>query len=270
MEKIDLFIGPCVLESKELGFTIAEYLKENIEPLSDKLNISFKASFDKANRSSIDSYRGPGIEEGLRNLQDIKKEFGFDLITDFHLPDQAQAVSEVVDTIQVPAFLCRQTDMLVSAGTWAQKNNCRVKVKKGQFLSPSETRNIVEKLTPFIDKDKILLTERGSSFGYQNLVVDMTSFKVMKSFGVKTIHDATHCVQRPGGLGKATAGNREFIEVLARAALAAGANGLFMETHPDPASAKSDATTCLSLEALPKMISNLIKVKELTDSLGEA
>ena len=143
MGKIDLFIGPCVLESKELGFEIAEFLKEKIEPISKNLNISFKASFDKANRSSIDSYRGPGIDEGLKNLAAIKKEFGFPLITDFHLPTQAVAVSEVVDTLQVPAFLCRQTDMLIAAGQAAQKNNCRVKVKKGQFLSPEETVNIV-------------------------------------------------------------------------------------------------------------------------------
>lgn len=262
MSKMDFFIGPCVLENELLAMTVAEFLKKDLEEFASEIDITFKGSFDKANRSSIDSYRGPGIEEGLRILEKIKKEFGFNLITDFHSPDQAETVASVVDTIQVPAFLCRQTDMIVAGAQACKKHNARLKVKKGQFLAPSDTKNIVEKASHFIPTDRILLTERGTSFGYNNLVVDMASFEIMKSFGARAIHDATHCVQMPGGLGKSTGGKREQIVTLARAAAAAGADGFFMEAHPNPEKALSDATSQLPMEKIKPLISDILKIKK--------
>jgi 2-dehydro-3-deoxyphosphooctonate aldolase (KDO 8-P synthase) len=262
MYKMDFFLGPCVLESEELALTIAKYLKENIEPL-EGVNIIFKGSFDKANRTSVSSFRGPGLEKGLKILQKVKDEFGFPLITDFHSPDQAMAVAEIVDILQIPAFLCRQTDMILAGAEACKKYNRKLKIKKGQFLSPSDTKQIVEKAATILDKSSILLTERGTSFGYNNLVVDMASFQIMKSFGVKTVHDATHCVQQPGGLGNITGGKRDQIFVLAKAAIAAGADSIFMECHPDPDKAKSDSTTCLALEKLPEIISTLVALKNV-------
>lgn len=263
MNKIDFFIGPCVLENEKLAMDVAEFLAKNLEEFSDKININFKGSFDKANRSSIDSYRGPGIDEGLRILEKVKKEFGFKLITDFHYPEQADPVASVIDTIQVPAFLCRQTDMIIAGAQACKKYNGRLKVKKGQFLSPYETKNIVDKASSLMPKENILLTERGTSFGYNNLVVDMASFQIMKSFGVKTIHDATHCVQMPGGLGSSTGGKRDQIFTLARAAAAAGADGFFMEAHPNPENALSDATSQLPLESIKPLIESIIRIKEV-------
>lgn len=262
MDKIDLFIGPCVLESEALAKEVIETLLSELEPVKDKISLTFKGSFDKANRSSIDSYRGPGIDEGLKILETIGKEYSVPTITDFHLPEQAEIVAKVVDTLQVPAFLCRQTDLIVAGAEACKKHNSRLKVKKGQFLSPEETKNIVDKAANFLSKDQILLTERGTSFGYNNLVVDMASFSIMKSFGVKTIHDATHCVQRPGGLGKATGGKREQILVLAQAAAAAGADGFFMEAHPNPEKALSDATSQLPLTKIKEVVTRIIKIKE--------
>lgn len=261
MKKMDFFIGPCVLESEKLAMTVAEFLKKDLEEFSDQIHITFKGSFDKANRSSIDSYRGPGIDEGLRILAKIKEEFGFDLITDFHSPEQADIVASVCDTIQVPAFLCRQTDMIVAGAMACKNHNARLKVKKGQFMSPSDTKNIVEKATNFIPANRILLTERGTSFGYNNLIVDMASFEIMKSFGAMAIHDATHCVQMPGGLGKSTGGKREQIFTLARAAAAAGADGFFMEAHPNPEKALSDATSQLPMEKIKPLIESILKIK---------
>lgn len=260
---MDLFIGPCVLESEELAMMIAETVLKELSPYQNKLKITFKGSFDKANRSSFDSYRGPGIVEGLRILQKVKDTFGLPVITDFHTPDQAETVAKVVDTLQVPAFLCRQTDMIFAGAEACKKYGRELKVKKGQFLSPEETKNIVDKASHFLSKDKILLTERGSSFGYNNLVVDMASFSIMKSFGVRTIHDATHCVQRPGGLGKATGGKREQIFVLAKAAIAAGADGIFMEVHPQPEKALSDASTCMPLPDMKAMIKKLLEIRDV-------
>lgn len=262
MDKIDFFIGPCVLESEELAMTVASFLKTNLAKFEDKIHISFKGSFDKANRSSIDSYRGPGIEEGLRILQKVKSEFGFTTITDFHSPQQADIVASAVDTIQVPAFLCRQTDMIIAGAKACKEHNSRLKIKKGQFLAPADTKNIVDKAMNFLDPSQILLTERGTSFGYNNLVVDMASFQIMKSFGVKTIHDATHCVQMPGGLGATTGGKREQIFTLAKAAAAAGADGFFMEAHPDPANALSDATSQLPLEKIVELVEVILRIKE--------
>jgi 2-dehydro-3-deoxyphosphooctonate aldolase (KDO 8-P synthase) len=266
MNKMDFFIGPCVLESEDLAMTVAERLVKDLEDFKDDIILSFKGSYDKANRSSINSYRGPGLEEGLKILQKVKETFNIPVITDFHLPTQAEAVAEVVDTLQIPAFLCRQTDMIVEGAKACAKFDRQLKVKKGQFLSPEETQNIVEKAENFISKDKILLTERGTSFGYNNLVVDMASFMIMKSFGVRTIHDSTHCAQRPGGLGTATGGKREQIEVLAKAAVAAGADGIFMEAHPNPEKALSDATTQIPLEKVKGLVSKLIEIKKVTSA----
>jgi 2-dehydro-3-deoxyphosphooctonate aldolase (KDO 8-P synthase) len=263
MEKIDFFIGPCVLETRDLAFTVAEFLKSELAEFDDKINLSFKGSYDKANRSSIDSYRGPGIDAGLKILEEVKKEFGFYTITDYHSPAEAAIVASVVDTIQVPAFMCRQTDMIIDGAKACSENNARLKVKKGQFLSPSETKNIVDKARNFLKLEDILLTERGTSFGYNELIVDMGSFQTMKSFGVKTIHDCTHCVQMPGGLGTSTGGKREQIVPLARAAAAAGADGFFMEAHPNPSKALSDATNQLALTEVKSLVRDLIAIKEL-------
>jgi 2-dehydro-3-deoxyphosphooctonate aldolase (KDO 8-P synthase) len=260
----ELFIGPCVLENESLVLSMAEYLVKNLEPLRQRFpfHLTFKGSFDKANRSSYDSYRGPGLEEGLRLLEKVKKTFNLPTVTDFHTPDQAKAVASVVDTLQIPAFLCRQTDMIFEGAKAAHHYGRRLKIKKGQFLSPEEAANLVEKAKQFLPVNQILLTERGSSFGYQNLIVDMTSFQIMKQSGVKTIHDATHCVQRPGSLGKSTGGKREYIYTLARAAVAAGTDGLFMEAHPDPKNALSDSTTSLPLDSIPLFIKNLLLLRE--------
>ncbi len=262
MNKFDLFIGPCVLESQDLAFKVAERIKKDLEEFKNEITLTFKGSFDKANRSSIDSYRGPGIDEGLKILQAVKKEFNLPVITDFHSPEQAMIVAEVVDTLQVPAFLCRQTDMIFEGAKACKKYKRQLKVKKGQFLSPEETKNIVDKALNFIPLEQILLTERGTTFGYNNLVVDMASFQIMKSFGVRAIHDATHCAQRPGGLGTATGGKREQIFNLAKAAVAAGADGIFMEAHPNPDKAKSDAATQIPMENVKNIISTLLKIRK--------
>lgn len=262
MEKVDFFIGPCVLESESLAREVIETLLDDLAPFMDRVQLTFKGSFDKANRSSIDSYRGPGIDEGLKILEKINTEFSVPTITDYHLPEQADMVASVVDVLQIPAFLCRQTDMIVAGAKAAQRYGGRLKVKKGQFLAPEDTKNIVEKAQNFLDKERILLTERGTSFGYNNLIVDMASFQIMQSFGVKTIHDATHCVQRPGGLGKSTGGKREQIFTLARAAAAAGADGFFMEAHPNPEKALSDATSQLPVQKIKELVKTILNIKE--------
>jgi 2-dehydro-3-deoxyphosphooctonate aldolase (KDO 8-P synthase) len=262
---MQFFIGPCVLESESLAMTIAESLVKNLEKelKNGDVQLVFKGSFDKANRTSINSYRGPGLDEGLAILQKVKKTFGLTTVTDVHLPEQAVPVAEVIDYLQIPAFLCRQTDMIIEAAQACQKYGRTLKVKKGQFLAPEDTKNIVDKAKNFLPLDRILLTERGASFGYNNLVVDMASFQIMKSFGVKTIYDATHSVQRPGGLGNITGGKREQIKVLARAAVAAGADGVFMETHPNPDKALSDSTTALDLKVVPGLVRELVAFHKL-------
>jgi len=262
------FIGPCVLESEDLAMEIAGTLLEDLRPLSYKIKLTFKGSFDKANRTSIDSFRGPGLEKGLKILEKVRKQTGFPVVTDFHLPDQADAVASVVDVLQIPAFLCRQTDMIFAGAEAAKKYKRILKVKKGQFMSPEETSNIVKKAQHFLAPEQILLTERGNSFGYNNLVVDMATFKIMKSNGVRAIYDATHSVQRPGGLGTATGGKREQIEVLARAAVAAGADGIFMECHPNPEKALSDASTALPLSQVKGMVNRLVQIHELVRNLN--
>ncbi|EQC46604.1 3-deoxy-8-phosphooctulonate synthase [Bacteriovorax sp. Seq25_V] len=259
-KKFDFFVGTCVIESEQMCMDVAGRLTEIFAKYKDEVNFSYKGSFDKANRSSKDSFRGPGLEKGLEILAKVKKAYGVPLITDFHTAEQAMKVAEVVDTLQVPAFLCRQTDMIIAGAEACKKFGGQLKIKKGQFLSPEETGNIVEKANEYLPKERILLTERGTSFGYNNLVVDMASFQIMKSFGVRAIHDATHCVQRPGGLGKITGGKREQILTLARAAVAAGADGIFMEVHPKPEEAKSDSATSLPLDKAPEIIEKLLEL----------
>ena len=222
MSKFTLIAGPCVIESKENAEFIACTLKEIANRLD--LDFYFKASFDKANRTSISSYRGPGIEKGLQILSDIKKQYGVRICTDIHEAWQAQKVAEVADIIQIPAFLCRQTDLLVAAS----KTGKIINVKKAQFLAPWDMRNVVKKIEDSGNKN-IMLCERGTTFGYNTLVVDMTSFTEMKKLGYPVVFDATHSVQKPGGKGNSTGGNREYVEPLAKAAVAAGANALFFE-----------------------------------------
>jgi 2-dehydro-3-deoxyphosphooctonate aldolase (KDO 8-P synthase) len=261
--KLNFYIGSCVLESEELALTIADRLMKDLKPFEDKITLTYKGSFDKANRTSINSYRGPGIDEGMRILEKVKATFGLPVLTDFHEASQAMKLATVVDVLQVPAFLCRQTDIIAAGAEACAKYGRILKVKKGQFLSPEETKNIVDKAATILPKNQILLTERGSSFGYNNLIVDMASFQIMKSFGVKTVHDATHCVQRPGGLGTATGGKREQILVLAKAAIAAGADGVFMETHPNPDKALSDAATSLPLDQIKEIVAQLLRIYEV-------
>lgn len=261
--KLDFYIGSCVLESEELTLKIADRLINDLKSFEDRITLTYKGSFDKANRTSINSYRGPGIEEGMRILEKIKKTFNLPVLTDFHEASQALKLAEVVDVLQVPAFLCRQTDIIAAGALACAKYGRILKVKKGQFLSPEETKNIVDKAITFIPKKQIILTERGSSFGYNNLIVDMASFQIMKSFGVKTVHDATHCVQRPGGLGSATGGKREQVLVLAKAAIAAGADGVFMETHPNPDNALSDPATSLPIDQIKGIVEQLLRIYEV-------
>lgn len=244
--------GPCVIESRELVFEIAEELKE----LEDKFNILvlFKASFDKANRSSASSYRGPGLEKGLKILADVKQEFGLPVITDIHESRQALPVGEVANVIQIPAYLCRQTD-LIKASSEACKY---INVKKGQFLAPQDVPLIVEKANNFGSKI-CFITERGYTFGYNNLVVDPRSFEVMRIKDIPVIFDATHSVQSPGG-GTTSGGKREFIPVQARAAVASGIEGLFFEVHPDPDSALSDASNMLKLKQFGELLKNLLDI----------
>lgn len=245
-----LIAGPCVIESEELVLSVAEQMKE----ITDELGIpyTFKASFDKANRTSIHSFRGPGIERGLEILQKVKDRFNLPICTDIHEPWQAAEAAKVCDILQIPAFLCRQTDLLVAA---ARTGKC-INIKKAQFLAPWDMKNCVEKVRES-GNDKVMLCERGTSFGYNTLVVDMTGLRVMKSFGVPVIFDATHSVQKPGGKGTSTGGNREFVEYLAKAAVAVGVDGLFMETHPDPDHALSDGPNMVPLVEMKELLRKL-------------
>jgi len=265
-----LIAGPCVIEDEGLVMEVATELKRQLHGLP--VQIFFKASYDKANRSSIDGFRGPGLKEGLRILTKVKEKTGLPLLTDIHTPDQAEEVAKQVDFIQVPAFLCRQTDLIVAAAEAALKWNRKLNVKKGQFLAPWDTKNIVDKVRAVESthsgsqkKVDLHLTERGVSFGYNSLVVDMTSFQTMSKFGVPTIYDATHSIQSPGAGpgGKSTGGKREYLEVLARAAFAAGADGLFMECHPRPQMAKSDGPNAFYLEHVGAFIQQILEFRRL-------
>lgn len=253
MDKFMLIAGPCAIESFDCLDEVAGTLIPFVQHL--KIDFYFKASFDKANRSSIYSYRGLGLEKGLEFLQKIKEKYNVKILTDIHEPWQAEAVSKIVDMIQIPAFLCRQTDLLIAAA----KTGKPVNVKKAQFLAPWDMARVAEKLETAGCND-IFLCERGSTFGYNTLVVDMTSIYEMKKLGYPVIFDATHSVQKPGALGVSTGGNREHIETLAKAAVAAGADGLFMEVHPDPDSALSDGPNMISLKNAKGIISRLFSL----------
>ncbi|WP_456399458.1 3-deoxy-8-phosphooctulonate synthase [Persephonella sp.] len=255
MEKFTIIAGPCVIENKDICFKVGELIANLQEKFSD-IRFVFKSSYDKANRSSHESFRGLGIDEGLHILSMVKKEFNLPVLTDIHESHQADLVSGVVDIIQIPAFLSRQTDLLLAAGRTGKEIN----VKKGQFLAPWDTKNIVEKLK-FSGAKKFYLTERGVSFGYNNLVVDMRSIPIMREFA-PVIYDATHSVQLPGGKGKSSGGQREFIYPLAKAAVSVGIDGLFFETHPDPDKALSDGPNQIPLNDFPDIVSNLIKLRE--------
>jgi 2-dehydro-3-deoxyphosphooctonate aldolase (KDO 8-P synthase) len=249
--------GPCVIESEKICLDIADRLVKVGERLD--IGIIFKASFDKANRSSISSFRGPGIKKGLEILNSVREKTGLPVMTDVHEPSQASIAAEVVDCLQVPAFLCRQTDLLCACA----KTGKPVNIKKGQFLSPAEMKNVVEKMRVCGNK-KIILTERGTFFGYNRLVNDMTAIENMKSLGCPVVFDATHSTQQPGGLGTASAGQREMAPLLAKAAVAAGANGLFLEVHPNPSQAKSDAASIMPLDRLEDL---LIVCKKFFDAV---
>jgi 2-dehydro-3-deoxyphosphooctonate aldolase (KDO 8-P synthase) len=252
--KLLLIAGPCSLECEATTLPVAEKLADMASRYPE-LTIVFKGSFDKANRTSITSPRGPGLKEGLRLLSLVKERYGLPVLTDIHEAAQAAPVGEVCAVLQIPAFLCRQTDILVAAA----KTGRVVNVKKGQFLSPAEMRFVVDKLEE-CDAAEIWLTERGSSFGYQNLVVDMRSFAVMGAYGHPVVMDATHSVQLPGAAGGKTGGNREFVPLLARAAVAAGAQGLFFETHPDPDKAISDGPNQIPLGKLEDLVKECLAV----------
>ncbi len=253
--KLMVIAGPCVIESEENVMLIAERMKE----ISEKIGIDywFKASFDKANRSSGASYRGPGIEKGLEILGEVKEKYGLRIVTDIHEPWQAKEVAKVADIIQIPAFLCRQTDLLVAAA----RTQKFINVKKGQFMAPWDMKNVVKKIEDEGNRN-IFLCERGTSFGYNTLVVDMTGFMEMKKYGYPVIMDATHSVQKPGGNGTSTGGNREYVEPLAKAAIAAGADALFFEVHPDPDNALSDGPNMVKLDEFEDMMRRIIKVYE--------
>ncbi len=251
-----LIAGPCVIESEDHAFLMAERLLKIAAHAG--VPLIFKASYDKANRSSGQSYRGPGLTAGLRILQKIKDRLAIPILTDIHEASQAAPVAEVADVLQIPAFLSRQTDLIVAAG----KTGRVVNLKKGQFLSPWEMANAVEKVTE-TGNDRIILTERGASFGYQNLVVDMRSFPILRRTGCPVIFDVTHSVQLPGGEGTSSGGQPEFIEPLARAGVAVGVDGVFLEVHENPAKALSDGTNALPLAELPNLLGKLKQIAAL-------
>ncbi len=256
-DKLLLIAGPCSLENEATCRSVAEVLAGLRERFAD-LTIVFKGSFDKANRTSLSSERGTGMDAGLELLGMIRRDYEFPVLTDIHERGQAQPVAEVCDVLQIPAFLCRQTDLLLAAAATGRVVN----VKKGQFLAPGDMRYVVAKLKQAGARE-IWQTERGTTFGYQNLVVDMRGFSIMKSFGHPVIFDATHSVQLPGGGGGKSAGQREFVPPLARAALAAGADGLFVETHPDPANAISDGPNMVPLSDLSELVEQSLAVWRL-------
>jgi 2-dehydro-3-deoxyphosphooctonate aldolase (KDO 8-P synthase) len=251
-----LIAGPCVIESE----THARSIAERVAKIASDAGVPyiFKASYDKANRSSVKAFRGPGLAEGLRILGKIKTDLGVPVLTDIHDASQASHAAEVVDILQIPAFLARQTDLLLAAA----KTGRIVNVKKGQFLSPWDMKNVVEKVAS-TGNERIILTERGASFGYNNLVVDMRTFPVMQKFGYPVVYDVTHSVQLPGGQGHASGGQPEFIETLARAGVAAGADGIFLETHDNPAAALSDGANALPLAQLPPLLSQIKELAQL-------
>lgn len=251
---LTLIAGPCVIENERLCLRVAAFLRAACRKLN--VNYIFKASFDKANRSSSATFRGPGLEAGLPILANIRRRLAVPVLTDVHTVEQARAAAAVVDILQIPAFLCRQTDLLAAAVATGKIVN----VKKGQFLSPAEMGQVARKAAAAGAK-KLLLTERGTTFGYNNLVVDMRSIPILRAFGFPVIFDATHSVQLPGAGGDRSGGQREFAPVLARCAVAAGADGVFIETHPDPDRALSDGPNMIPLAQMPKLLASLVKVR---------
>jgi len=250
-----LVAGPCVIEDWETCFAIASTLKQVTQELG--IPYIFKASFDKANRTSLESFRGPGMDQGLEILARIKSELGLAVISDVHSPDQVEKASSVLDAIQIPAFLCRQTDLILSACNTGKPVN----IKKGQFLAPHDCKNIIGKALSTGNHD-LAITERGTCFGYNNLVVDFRSIQILQQMQVPVIFDATHSVQLPGGQGGASAGERQFVPVLSRAAVAAGADGLFMETHPDPDKARCDGPNSMPLDQMKDLLKTLLAIKQ--------
>ena len=253
--RLAFIAGPCVIESRKMAMEIAAKLKA----LAGRLGVGyvFKASFDKANRTSVDSFRGPGIDEGLDILAEIRATYDVPVLTDIHEPWQAKRVAAVCDILQIPAFLARQTDLVVAAG----ETGAVVNVKKGQFMAPEDMAQVIRKLESTGNR-RIVLCERGSSFGYRNLVVDMRSLAIMRELGYPVVMDATHAVQRPGGMGNASGGDGKYAPLIARAAVAAGVDGVFMETHMNPKVAKSDAANAIRLSEIEKLWKVLVKVHE--------
>ncbi len=253
---LGVIAGPCVIEGEEHTVNCARSLKEMFSEFP--VNFIFKASYDKANRSAASSFRGPGIKEGLRILKRVKEELNLPVVTDVHSPEEAFEAGKICDMIQIPAFLCRQTDLVLAAA----ESGAVVSVKKGQFMAPWDMKNVVDKILSAGNK-KILLIDRGTSFGYNYLISDMCAIPAMQKLGFPVCFDATHSVQRPASLGKETGGDREYIPVLAKAAIASGANCLFMEAHPKPEEAKSDAAVVLSFSAIAALMGTLCKLYDV-------
>lgn len=259
---LTVMTGPCIIESETHALMCASELKKIFEKRN--LQLIFKASYDKANRSSINSFRGPGIEEGLKILAKIQSELDLPVVTDIHTPEEAAQAAEVVDILQIPAFLCRQTDLLIAAGQTQRPIN----VKKGQFMAPWDMKNVIDKILS-TGNENIILCERGVSFGYNTLISDMRSIPIMSQYGFPVCFDASHSVQQPGGLGNQSGGQREFIPVLAKAAIAAGTHVLFIESHPNPKEAKSDAATVFPMDKLPLLLDQLEALYQLSQSFKD-
>lgn len=251
-----IIAGPCVIEGEDITFETVKRLKEICDGLG--LPLLFKSSYDKANRTSISSYRGPGLDRGLRILADVRAKFDIPVLADVHSITEIKPASEVLDVLQIPAFLCRQTDLILAAS----KTGKPVNVKKGQFLAPWDVKNIIDKFTS-TGNHNLFITERGTSFGYNNLVVDFRGVPIMRSFGYPIVFDVTHSLQLPGGQGSCSGGQREFAEPLARAAVAVGVDGLFMEVHPEPEKALCDGPNMIELDELKKMLSRIKKIDSI-------
>jgi len=259
-----LIAGPCVVENEKLQMDVAAELKAITSELG--IPFIFKSSYDKANRSSGKSYRGPGMEEGLRILAKVKKDLGLPVLTDVHTEEEVARVAQIVDVLQTPAFLCRQTDFIHAVASAGKPVN----IKKGQFLAPGDMKNVVDKARAASGADNIMVCERGASFGYNNLVSDMRSLAIMRDTGCPVVFDATHSVQLPGGQGTSSGGQREFVPVLARAAVATGVAGVFMETHPDPAKALSDGPNAWPLKRMKELLATLQEIDALVKRRGFA
>ncbi len=260
-----LIAGPCVIEGQQMLIDIAASVKESCDELG--IRYIFKASFDKANRTSASSFRGPGIDEGLKMLDEVRRQVGVPILTDVHTAEQVPVVASVVDVLQTPAFLCRQTDFIVACALSGKPVN----IKKGQFLAPRDMLNVVDKAREAareagLETDNFMVCERGASFGYGNLVSDMRSLAIMRETKAPVVFDATHSVQLPGGQGKSSGGDRRFVPVLSRAAVAVGVDGLFMETHPDPACAKSDGPNAVPLDRMHDLLSDLVRIDRIVKS----